>query len=913
LVYNKKRTNQENNGILRTKFNKPLVKDDHVHRIRLIEKLNINYQKNALTLVSAPAGYGKSLLVGCWLLNYNIPFAWISLDENDNDLQTFLEYVIASIDNVSKGKLDSSVKLLQSVKTKPLQEISNILINSIDKIDKEFVLVIDDYHNIKNTDIHLLIDNLLQYPPDNIHLCIITRRDPPLKIGSLRAYNRMNEIRMNDLSFTLEEIKILFRNMTDLEIGEALSEKLLKRTEGWVTGLRLTALSVNSVEQLNGILNKIKEDNPVIIDFLVEETLDKMPEEFQKLLLKTSLLEKFCPELVDILETSEGKKKDDNINGNELIKWLESTNLFIIPLDEEHKWFRYNPLFREILSNQLKKKISQEQISTLNKKLSQWFEDKIQIENAIDHAMKAGDEELAADIVERNSAKGMDCDEWLRLEKWLSMLPVDVIDRRPRLLVLMAWIGKISFNFNLLAVSLNKCQVLLGKHPEKSPLYGEICCLLGYLRLFVDTDINEGIKFIKTAMKLVPDNNYGALRAETEMQYVLLKHCSGKNKEAIDYALNRLYKLNPDKQRLWERLQFGLCSVYLLDGDLLHCYRYAKQMLESIEKNRNVFAVVWSRWFMGITSFYKFELEEAKKHFEYVSQNRFNVFNHAVIDSIYSLAVTYQLLGEESKADETVDLMDDYAGWTKRPSHNTLLKSLKARLWLLRGNISEAIIWQRSFNIDVVMPTIGFFVGARTITECAVLIAEATELSLMSAGKKLKNMFDVTKALNYNGKSVELLILQSIMYNKQGLERQSLSAMKRALAIAESQGWILPFIEYGKDTMDILDKFIKKRVYVPYCQKLIEIYKKFQISEKKNALSKQNLVEDLCEPLSQRELEILSLLSLGFKNKEIGDKIYLSPTTIKKHVYNIFQKLNVHTRFDAISKARKLGLISKSI
>ena len=183
--------------------------NDHVHRVKLIEKLNNNYQKNALTLVSAPAGYGKSYLVSCWLNESNIPYGWISLSEDDNDLRTFLEYLVAAVKKVSPGKLEKTSDLLQAAELPPLSVITNTLINELDEIEKEFVLVLDDYHLIKEKKIHDLIDGLLQYPPDNMLLCIITRRDPPLKIGSLRAYNRMSEIRMEDLSFTIQEIPIL--------------------------------------------------------------------------------------------------------------------------------------------------------------------------------------------------------------------------------------------------------------------------------------------------------------------------------------------------------------------------------------------------------------------------------------------------------------------------------------------------------------------------------------------------------------------------------------------------------------------------------------------------------------------------------------------------------------------------------
>jgi LuxR family transcriptional regulator, maltose regulon positive regulatory protein len=907
---NKHRVRHENH-IMHTRLHRPPVKDDIVYRPKLIETLNRDYKKNILTLVSAPAGYGKSTLISLWLEEGGIPHSWITLDRTEKDLRTFLEYLVHSFTDLFPGKLGNINLMLQNPELVPDTKIINTLLNELDEMAGDFVLVLDDYHHIENNEIHGFVDMVLEYPPENLHLCIITRNDPPLKIGNLRAYNRLCEIRMIDLAFAEKEISVLYKNLLGFEISADISNKLLETTEGWVTGLRLMAYSVHSPDRLEKLLYEMKGNSLFVTEYLINEVLSAQQEHIQEFLLKSSILERFCSDLLEILSPPVKSTNKKVLRGSDFLNWLENTNMFLIPLDDEHKWYRYHTLFREILLKRLKEKLTHEQISTLNKKICKWFEDKNLIEEAINHALGAGDNELAADIVERSSARVLDSDEWLRLEKWLGMLPHDIVDSRPRLLVSLAWIGKINFNFNLLAVSLNKCQVVLGKHPEKSPLYGEICSLLGYIRIFVNTNIDEGIHFIKSAMKLIPDRSFGTVRAETEMNYLLLMHCSGKNKEAVHYGLNRLYKLNPDKHRLWERLHLGLCFIYLLNADLMNCYSYAKQMREITENKGNIFADMWSRWFMGASSFYKFELEEAKDHFDYVVHKRFAVINHAVIDSIYALALTYQMLGDADKADETVALMEDYAGWTKRLLHYSLLGSLKARLALLRGNAEEAINWQLSFKADVLLPTIGFFISARTITDCAVLTADGSKSSLKSANARITKMMEITKALNYKGRQVELLILQSIVSYKLGKEKIAAAIMKKAVEIAETYRWVFPFIEYGNDAINIINIIIKKEVHAPYCKLLKGIYQKHEKTINTKIQKPRMIDEPISEPLTQRELEILTLLSYGYKNKEIGEKIFLAPTTIKKHVYNIFQKFNVHTRFELITKAKELSLISR--
>ena len=358
------------NNILRTKLSPPQAVNDHVHRVRLVEKLNTNYQNKAVTLVSAPAGYGKSYLVSCWLRESNIPFGWISVSAEDNDLRTFLAYVTEAVERIFPEKLKETSKFLEAADLPPLPVILNSLINELDEIDKEFVLVFDDYHLIKEQKIHELIDGLLHYPPDNMHLCVITRRDPPIRIGSLRAYNRMIEVRMEDLAFTLQEIPVLYKNMIGIGINEEISEKLLKRTEGWITGLRLTSHSVKTTEQLESILKKMKGDNRFVTEYLVAEVLTRQPEKYQKYLMKISLLDRFCADVVEILDIGEEKDIEKRVSGEELIEWLNKINLFVIPLDEENKWYRYHHEFQRLLQRQLQKTSSSDQIKELHKRRS---------------------------------------------------------------------------------------------------------------------------------------------------------------------------------------------------------------------------------------------------------------------------------------------------------------------------------------------------------------------------------------------------------------------------------------------------------------------------------------------------------------------------------------------------------------
>jgi LuxR family maltose regulon positive regulatory protein len=901
----------ETTHILRTKLHQPPVRGDHVHRIRLIEKLNSDYQKNALILVSAPAGYGKSYLVSCWLTESNIPFGWISLNEEDNDLRKFLEYFAASIESVAPGKLERTTGLLKTSELPPLPEITSTLINELDEIEKEFVLVLDDYHTIREKGIHDLINGLLQYPPDNLLMCIITRQDPPLKIGSLRAYNRMNEIRMQDLSFTLQEIPVLYKNMKGFEIGEEISEKLLEQTEGWVTGLRLTALSVNSADQLKGILKKMSQDSRLVTDYLIEEVLTFQPEEFQKYLLKTSLLDRFCADLVERLNITKSRQKDDGISGEEFIKWLESTNLFVIPLDNEHKWFRYHHLFRELLLKQLKKKRSPEQINTILKEAGEWFGRNNFVEEAIKYMLAAGKPENAAEIVGKHSIEAMDTDHWRILEGWLKMLPEDILHQSVKFQISIAYISHQRFKLAEMHAALQRSKELFGDRPEETVFYGEWCSLMGFSKAIIEGDISGSINFLNKALNLIPEKPLGLIRAETELQMCISRHIARESDEVLKKFNARISAMRSERGRFWERMQFGLCFIHYIRGELQRAYENAVILKEDSKRTGNDFAEGWSRWVLGAASFNMFILDEAHHQFTRVLELRYATFDRASIDGLIGLALTYQILGQPKKADETLLIVQEYTEWTKDPTQVVLLSSAKARIALLRGNISEAINWQRTLNLEPHFPSMVMFLCNPFITECGVLLAEGTDSSLFLASKKLEKLYEGTKAFNYTCQTIEVIVLQSMLQKKLGHTSKAAKIMEKALEIAAPGGWIRPFIEAGNDVIIILNQLIKQNIYADYCKMLIKVFENYENGSLKTVPPLQVSDWSLSEPLTQRELEILALLSHGLKNREIGDKIFLAPTTIKKHVYNIYQKLNVHSRLEVVSKAQELGLISK--
>ncbi|MFI5212061.1 MAG: LuxR C-terminal-related transcriptional regulator, partial [Ignavibacteria bacterium] len=728
-------------------------------------------------------------------------------------------------------------------------------------------------------------------------------------IGTLRAYNRMHEIRLKDLAFGMDEILVLYRNLLGLEINFATAEELLKRTEGWITGLRLTAFSVSSIDQLNNLLFKLKGDALLVTEYLIKEVLFAQSEGIQEALINSSLLDRFNGELLNSMNSSGEKGKPGAASGIEFLKWLESTNLFLVSLDYEQKWYRYHFLFREFLLKQLKNKKTTQQISALHRKISKWFEKNGFIEEAIKHALKSGEPEIAIKIVEKNRFEAIDNDRWFELEKWISLLPGELINSNLSIQLCLAWIGRFRNNKQVLTRSIFNCFNLLGKNPKKDLLYGEFCCLYGFDKFAIEGNPGEALELINTAMEIVPADVNSTLRAETEQHYVILMHTAGRFIESNAYALKRLIEVNTNYCRLYERLQFAMCAINLLNGDLINARKDAYRFREIATEYDSLFAEIWSSWFLGTIAFYRFEFEEAAKNFQKIIEIRYQFPGRAVIDGMCALAVTYQMMRNTKKADEIVNLVEEYTNWTNDKSQTITLIHLKARLAILRGENDEAILYERQVDkVLSILSSMFFYVHNGPVIRCYTNVAEGTKESLLKAAGDIDKIYDLTVRFNQPAKSMIMLIIRSILESKTGKHAESVKSMKKAVEFAEQNEWIQPFIEYGTDAIPIIEELSENSKNRAYCRKLISVFEKYQkgsgIADSDNTAKVK-----LIEPISQREREILELLSHGYKNKEIGDRLFLAPTTIKKHVYNLYQKLNVHSRFEVISKAKELGLI----
>ena len=516
--------------ILRTKLHSPPVSADIIPRARLIELLEKGRQR-PMALISAPAGYGKSVLASQWLEICGCPGAWLSLDENDNDLRVFLTYLIESIQDAFPGLALKTRTLLKAANLPSEKVLAYNLLNDMEQVEEPFILVLDDYHRIREKAVHSLLIALLRYPSPMLHLVLLTRRDPPLPIGPLRAGGQLTEITMEHLRFTLSETTAFLARFLPASLDENTASVLNEKVEGWVTGLRLAALSMGQKEERDRILEGLGEGAYFVREYLMQEVLLKVPGNFAGFLIETSILNRFCAPLCDAVHLPEERPVENEKNGQEFIEWLEKTHLFVVPLDETHKWFRYHHLFQQLLQNQMERRYSSEEIAAIHTRAALWCEENGLVEEAIKHDLAAGDTAGAVKLIGLKRHSVQDDDKWYLLEKWLSFFPDTIIETHSELLMVHTWIFYHHFQFVSILSALEKMEPLLKKEPADHPLKGEMDFFRGYCSYF----LNEGphsLKHLQAAIDHIPQT-YHEIRGQAELVFGLALQMEGRTEKAI--------------------------------------------------------------------------------------------------------------------------------------------------------------------------------------------------------------------------------------------------------------------------------------------------------------------------------------------------------------------------------------------
>lgn len=907
-------------SILYTKLHRPPITAAIIPRTRLLETMEQSVQY-PMTLVAAPAGYGKSILASAWLEVSNWKGAWVSLDENDNHLRVFLSYVIEAIQSVFAGHELKTKALVMGGKLPSAKEISQTLLNDLETCSETFALVFDDYHLIRNEAIHDFIAELLIHPSPAMHLVLVTRRDPPLPLASMRARGMLTEITLADLRFTHTETQAYLERFLHISIEDETARVLEEKMEGWVTGLHLAALSMRDESDQDRLIDGMQDTSLYVQEYLIQEVLSKAPPAFRQFLLRTSILKRFCAPLCDVLMlvTSDDSQAEPPVNGREFIDWLVTRHFFIIPLDTTGRWFRYHHLFQQLLQHQLNRHQPPETIAGLHSRASDWFAQNQLVEDAIRHAIAAGEPMKAARVVEQNRQAVLNEDKWYVLETWLPILPDDVICKSPGLLMARTWLLYHHFAISKIPPVLDAAQSLLDDpQDEKSDdrsIQGEIDFFRGYFYYFQ----NEGalsLKHLTDARKRVPETHH-EIRGQIEILIGLAMQMQGQP----EAALAQLNALMDHPQ--WEkgvartRLLITVAYIHIISGRLDKATVANQRLYDFAAINHFAYVKAWSLYLSGLIHFYRNEREEAIDSFSQALEVKHILHTRAVIDSMVGLVLAYQAIEDAGNAAEMLNSLYEYAGTINDPSAIMLADSCRARMAIMQGK--QKAVNDLLQNASPPAENMVWWLEVPVVTYCRAMIAQGSHQRLEASESMLRELLQSNQDNHNTCHMIEILALLALVCKKQSRVEDALTLLERAVQLAAPGGLIHPFIEAGSSMAEMLLQIPEqKKRTVYFMQELSAAFDEdrtppdfpehpspLEVSPIHPSAPSQPLVE----PLTNREVDVLELLAQRLQNKEIADKLFISTETVKGHLKNIYQKLGVSNRRKAVEEAKRIKVI----
>ncbi len=903
-------------SLMRTKLYRPRSRSDMISRARLIERLNDGLHGN-VTLMCAPAGYGKTTLLTQWLQTIDRHTAWLSLDANDNELRTFVHSLTAALQTIFPDAFQAAASLLKASRIPPAAQIATLLINDLADLPEDVLLVLDNYHLIRTGEVHTLLDLLIGYLPPQLHLVLSTRSDPPLPLARWRARGYLNELRHNDLRFTLEETEAFLTGMLGNEAAHETFFALEELTEGWIAVLRLAALSLhNTFDQAMFIERLHHYPDHSMSSYLVEEILSQQVPIVQEFLVQTSILEQVSAELCSAILGSDVSY--DQIQAT--LNWLERSNLFFVPLDKRQGWYRFHHLFQQLLQKQLRERMSKDEIAILHQRASAWYAEQGLIEEAIQHALAGGDESSAKHLVEAQLLWAFKQEQWVQLERWLRPLPEEQIQGSPGLLVARAWILQAHGQLIDLPLLLTTAEQLLcadgsnASDPDDRQsriLHAMIANTWSYIHYFTGK-VQESLESARSVLEWIPPGE--EYLASFAQQYLAWSNqASGQEHVAIVELQKALNEQSAHPNSV-ARLLLAQALIYLAAGKLSQLEQTARHLLQIAQEADLATSQYWAHWYLGVVHYERNNLDAAVYHFSVVIANQHQAHFWAMQDAMRGLALAYQAQGSGIKAQETAHALLELVQEDHNMRHLMTAYAFCGRLALLQNDVEAAEQWLEMAGDQVVLvgPMASFEVP--TITKACLLLAKGDDVSIEQGQALLEELFQHFQVTHSTRMTIKVLALLAWSYDLQGRESEALDVLERALALARPGEFIRTFADFPP-LAKVLHELRKRRKARHAVDGKLDIYLQGILAAMSPlaapSMSKEDLLQqEGIEPLTDRELQILRLLDKNLTNKEIARELVVTPGTVKVHTNNVYRKLSVNNRRAAVTLAKALGLLT---
>lgn len=897
--------------------------------LRLNQGLSLGH---SLTLIVAPAGFGKTSLVSQWIANRGVAttallpisniqhpkFCWLSLDTYDNDLTLFLHYVVATIQAEFPAACANTQHLLQAPQLVPVHHLTTTLLQDLAALEEPCVLVLEDYHLIVESVIHQALTQLLDRLPRHIHLVLISRTDPPLPLARLRVRQQMTELRVADLCFSDAEAHTFLMQALGKPPTRETVATLQAQTEGWIAGLQLAALALRGRADETAVMQTIATNNRHIMDYLMEEVLAHQPRAVQQFLMRTAIFERFCAPLCEaILGGSEEVEERSPLlphaqtASQSILTYLVQSNLFVIPLDNQDEWYRYHHLFRALLHHHLHLHKSAAEIAALHCQASAWLAAKGWVEEAIQHALAGGDEQTAAQLVAQPRHELLNHEAWYTLARRLALLSEALIQQDATLLVTKAWVLSIQFKLAAIPPLLQAASAHQHAHAlsetDVQSFQGELGCLWAQC-WYWQNEAQLSLTAAQQSLVHLP-KTYLYARSGSLFYLGLASHMLGQSAAAIQTLQATLEAHQAYSNTFVARIFFAMTMMHYLTGALTRMHQTAQDFLQVATQDNLTLTMAWAHYLLGVVHYEWNELETAAQHFAVLVDLRYSVNTLAVHNGWLGLAWIQQVQGDPDLAQQQVAALLRFHHEMHNLAFLPLIYSFQARLALQQAKRAAALDWAQAMNLGPAREPIITF-ELPQLTRVKSLVAQGTAPLMAEARADLEQLRRNAEATHNTMRLIEILALQALIEAGQGQTKAALNTLQRAVTLAKPGRFIRTFVDLGTPLAGLLYQLATRGVETSYIGQILAAFPlSTDIADPAQQIRRAAQAR-LIEPLTERESEILLHLAQELPNKAIARVLNISTLTVKKHTIHLYQKLEVKSRQQAVARARALGILA---
>ena len=906
--------------LVQTKLNRPGVTKDLVIRHRLGEQLNAGVE-GPLTLVVAPAGFGKTTLVSAWLQERNgqndkpIPAAWLTLDEGDRDPVFLLRYFIGALRTIFPDACPETINLINANREPPVSLLSDMLINEIELLPSPFIIVLDDFFTIRERSVLTFIDDFVRHWPSRMHMIILSRYNPSLPLAGLRAHGLLTEIRARDLRFLPDEITEYF----SLALGGAPDETALSliqgQLEGWIAGMKMIALSMGGRYAPQAIHSALQDGDTYLTDYLMNEVIGVQSPAIQRFLLVISIVDRFCASLCAALVSG----FDVDCDPHTCLDYIETTDLFVTPLDTQQEWYRFHRMFRDLLRQRLSRSLNSAQVHALHSRAAAWFAANDLPDEAIHHALEAGDHELAANFMKIGLCDLLNREDRPTMERWLRLMPEVFIQRSHELLILRAWTHAIRWEYENMMPVIAQAESLLNRLEQQaqSPsLRGQIAALKGHYAYYFN-HYDQAVAYCQNSLALMPED-WRYVRGVAWTYLGLSLYATGRATDA-EKLLTEQYESSSrtkiDGPTL--RLLLALAINAIQAGNYEIAERTAKTLLRQATEIRFPMLQSWGHYLLGFINYEWNVTELAARQFSEGVDASFGINLLIARNAMIGQALTSQALGHSADALENLNTLSridlDIHG-----VEGVDTASARARLMLVDGDLEAAERWADLFNAPPAEQSLIVLMEQSQLTKARILISRNRGRDIETAMEILDKVGEVAGSSFNIRITIKVLALRSLAQLTRGQTARARETLIQAVELARRGVFTRTFVDLGPQMQKLLQQIAGHGPTAKTASRILAAFDASEITRgptslyvrQKNVYQPDDADGSLDESLTPRELEVLKLLTEPIGLKVIAERMGISYATARRYTISIYGKFGVHSRWEAVDLGVRKGIIS---